>query len=129
MKRIIFFDGVCTLCNHFVDILIRQDKSHQFYFASLQSKTAEQLLKKQDLSLDTIVFLDQTQTFKKSSAVLRILFHLGGLWMVLSILGSVLPTSLRDVIYDWVARHRYNFFGKKETCRLPTAEEKSFFLD
>jgi len=129
MKRIIFFDGVCTLCNHFVDILIQQDKNHQFYFASLQSKTAEQLLTKQDLGLDTIVFLDQTQTFKKSSAVLRILFHLGGLWMVLSILASVLPTTLRDLIYDLIARHRYRFFGKKESCRLPTAEEKPFFLD
>lgn len=129
MKRIIFFDGVCPLCNGFVDFVLKRDIQHHFFFCSLQAKTAQQLLNAQDLSLDSVVYSEDGKIFKKSKAVLRILFYMGSYWSLLSILLSIFPRFIADFFYDFVANNRYRWFGKYDTCTLPTPEQKQYFLD
>lgn len=129
MERIIFFDGVCALCNKFVDEIIKKDHKRIFIFASLQSNYAKNNLPQQVLSLDTVVLSDQNKLYFKSTAVLRVFFHLGGLWTILALLGSIFPYKLRDIIYDYVAKNRYGWFGKYNTCRIPKPDEKKYFLD
>ncbi len=127
--RIIYFDGVCNLCNGFVDFVIRQDLSNKFYFASLQGTTAQKELLAQDLGLDTVILSTNGVVSKKSQAVLLIFKELGLFFKIISLLGNCLPTVACDFIYDLIAKNRYRFFGQKETCRLPTAAERSRFLD
>lgn len=127
--RVIYFDGVCNLCNGFVDFIIRHDETKKFLFSPLQGKTASQNLPPQDLGLGTVVYSADDRVFKKSQAVLKIFSDLGGFFYYLSALGSIVPTFLADQIYDYVARNRYAFFGQNMTCRLPTESEKLRFLD
>jgi predicted DCC family thiol-disulfide oxidoreductase YuxK len=127
--RIIYFDGICNLCNGFVDFIIRQDSEKKFYFASLQGLTAQKELQPQDLGLGSVILSVNGKIFKKSQAVLMILNDLGPTLKIISILGSYLPIGVCDFIYDFVAKNRYRFFGKKETCRLPTPDERAHFLD
>ena len=127
--RIIYFDGICNLCNGFVDFVINQDRLNKFYFASLQSQTALKDLKIQDLSLDTVILSIDGVVFKKSQAVLLIFKELGPFFRIISMIGNCLPTAASDLIYDFIAKNRYRFFGQKQTCRLPTVAERSKFLD
>ena len=128
-QNIVFFDGVCNLCNHFLDWLIRRDGKGQLKFASLQGKTAAQFLGplNEDSRQWSIVFLEEGKTYHKSTAVLRILIKLGGIWRMAKIF-LWLPVVVRDKIYDFIAKRRYRWFGQKSTCRLPTLEERSRFL-
>lgn len=127
--RIIYFDGVCNLCNGFVDFVIQRDKKHLFHFAPLQGKSAQQLLSHQDLGLDSVVYYDNGQVYKKSIAVLKIASEIGAGYLFFSKLASVLPIFILNFFYDFIAKNRYLFFGKKQTCRLPTHEERKLFLD
>jgi predicted DCC family thiol-disulfide oxidoreductase YuxK len=128
-QPIVFFDGVCNLCNGFVDWLFRHDTRGQIYVAPLQGKTAQSLLPAPlQQKLGTVVFYYQGQTFERSDAVLKILGLLPPPWRWLTA-GKYIPLRLRDTLYDWVARHRYQWFGRRETCRLPTPTERSRFLD
>ena len=129
MQRIIFFDGMCLLCNSFINYVFNNDKNRYFKYASLQSKTAAQLLPISDLGLDTVVYIEDNKTYKQSTAVLRIMFHLGGFWSILSVVLAAIPTTIRDFFYNIVAKNRYHIFGKTDICRLPTAEEKAYFLE
>lgn len=128
---VILFDGVCTLCNRTVDFIIRHDRTHRFRYGSLQSNSGRMLLEKFDLpkdSLDSIVVIDKGRAYRKSEAALRIARDLDAPWRFVTVL-RVLPRCLRDRLYDWIARHRYAWFGKKETCRIPTEAEKQLFLE
>lgn len=126
---IIFFDGVCGLCNRFVDFLLRRDTQAVFLFAPLQGETAHRLLSKNDTeTLGSIVFWEQGRTFRRSAAVVRVLWKLGGVWACLGWGLWIVPKPLRDLGYNLVAANRYRLFGKKETCRLPTPQERSRFL-
>lgn len=87
------------------------------------------MLPSADLNLDTVVYMEDNKTYKQSTAVLRIMFHLGGVWSILSVLLAVIPTPIRDFFYRIIARSRYSIFGKSDTCRLPTPEEKAYFLE
>lgn len=128
-KPIIFFDGLCHLCNGFVDYVIQRDPEARFLFASLQGKTAESLLTPDErLHLESIILLQNERKYQASTAVLKVLKELGGIHGGLAFLASLLPRSFRDIIYFWVARHRYGWFGKRELCRLPTNEEKGRLL-
>lgn len=129
MKRIIFFDGVCTLCNGFIDFVIKRDHKNQFYFSSLQSNFARMQWPLQNQGLDSIILMEDQKVFTGSTAVLRILFALGGWWNIFAVLASIFPVWFRDVIYKFIAKNRYQFFGKKDTCRLPTPAEKKLFLE
>lgn len=127
-KRVVFFDGVCHLCNGFVESIISRDKSHFLFFAPLQGSTAEQLLSTNDRSkLDTIVYFENGKTYYRSAAILKILISLGGLYKLFSI-AWIIPTPLRDIFYNLIAKNRYSWFGKRDFCRLPTQEERRYLL-
>ncbi len=126
---VILFDGVCNLCDGFVQRIIVADQKDFFRFASLQSETGQNLLSAYpDLqNLKSIVYLENGKVFTKSSAALKISSHLGGKWKILKI-GYLLPKFLRNGVYDLIAKYRYNWFGKKEQCMVPTPELKAKFL-
>lgn len=127
--RVVYFDGVCNLCNSFVDFLIRRDPEHLLKFAPLQGETAAQRLPAElRESLGTVVFEDADGRFYvRSAAALRAIASLGGALSAARAL-LVVPPSVRDAIYRVVASNRYKWFGQRDTCRLPTAEERAQFL-
>lgn len=129
MRRIIFFDGICPLCNGFVDFVIKRDQRHLFLFSSIQSNYAKNNLEATHLGLDSIILKENDQVFTRSTAVLRIFFQLGGYWNVLAVFASISPRWIRDYFYVAVAKNRYRIWGQREFCRLPTAEEKALFLE
>lgn len=126
---IVFFDGVCGLCNTTVDWIVKRDRRGIFRFAPLQGETAAERLSKADTEqLSSLVLIMDGQTYRKSSAVARILWQLGAWHQVAGTLLWVIPRPMRDWGYTVVARNRYRWFGKKESCRLPTPEERGRFL-
>jgi len=128
-KNIILFDGVCNLCNTFINLVIDWDQKNAFYFVALQSETGQILLEKYHISknLDTVILLKKGKVFMKSSAALEIITILGGFFRIFSFL-KFFPLSFRDKLYDWVARNRYAYLGKKDSCRVPTPELMAKFL-
>ena len=128
-QPIIFFDGYCVLCNGFVDFIYRRDKKRDFAFASLQGETAKRLLPGHCLDeFRSVVYLANGNCELRSTAVLSILGRLGGAYKVALVL-KIVPRPLRDFVYDWIASHRYRWFGKREQCRLPQPEDKGRMLD
>lgn len=127
---LILFDGVCNLCNNTVDFLLKRDRTKQFRFASLQSETGKELKNKFHIpqETDSIVFVHMDQFYIESEAALEIARLLPYPWKVASIF-KIVPRTLRDKIYRWIARNRYRWFGKRDTCRMPTPEEIESFLD
>jgi predicted DCC family thiol-disulfide oxidoreductase YuxK len=126
---IVYFDGYCNLCNGFVDFLIRRDHQRRLKFASLQGSTAKQRLPA-SLSEDlfSVVCEIDGKISVQSSAAIYALSSLGGGYRLLRGLLWV-PRFIRDSIYAVVAAHRYSWFGRRDTCRLPTPEERQQFLD
>ncbi|PJJ59638.1 thiol-disulfide oxidoreductase DCC family protein [Hymenobacter chitinivorans] len=128
---VILFDGVCNLCNGFVQFVIRHDAANQFTFATLQSETGQRLLGHHGLApaaLSTIVLVDdELQAWTKSDAVMRIGWELGFPWKLLS-LGVVLPRALRDACYTLVANNRYRLLGQATECWLMTPELARKFM-
>jgi predicted DCC family thiol-disulfide oxidoreductase YuxK len=131
LKKIIYFDGVCNLCNWAVRLIIKYDKRKVFSFASLQSNYARDHLvygNGQDIKFDSVVYQEDHIVLIRSEAVLRICKHLGGVWSLLYIF-RVVPIKWRDWLYDIVAGNRYQWFGKRDQCMIPTPELQSRFLD
>ncbi len=126
---IVFFDGVCGLCNGFVDFILAWDPGGRFRFAALQGETFRgvDLGEARAGQPTSIVLWDNHRAYIKSDAVLRIFEGLGGGWALLTLLRLV-PASGRDFVYDLVASNRYRWFGKRDTCRLPSPEERDRFL-
>ncbi len=128
---VVLFDGVCNFCNASVNFIIKRDPKHLFRFAALQSDAGIKLLTQLGLSttsIDTIVLVIGDQYYTRSSAALRIARRLSGLWPLL--FGFIIvPAFIRDALYNLIARHRYNWFGKQDTCMVPTPEVRSRFLD
>ena len=126
---VIFFDGVCNLCNSSVQFVIKRDKRKTFRFASLQSNASKEALP-QELTegLQSLVLLDEGKTYSKSTAALLISRRLSGVWPALSIF-LIIPKFVRDGLYDFVAKNRYKWFGKSDSCMIPTPEMKSRFID
>lgn len=129
-RTIVIFDGVCSLCNASVDLLIRADKTSSILFASLQSSVAKKLLADHGVhdEPDSIMVFHKGQILTESQAVLALLPFLTFPWPLLGVIRLV-PRFLRDPVYRLIARNRYRWFGKKSTCRIPTPEERSRFLD
>lgn len=127
---VVLFDGVCNLCNNAVDFIITRDSKDKFKVGALQDKVTQKLLEDYKINkdyIDSLVFIHKDSVFYKSRAALEIARNLGGLWpMMYSFI--IVPPVIRDPIYDWIARNRYKWFGKKETCRLPTDKERNKFL-
>jgi len=130
-EKIILFDGVCNLCNGFVQFVIRKDKANIFKFASLQSAYAQQLNQHQTIpvsNLSTVILYDNGKLYYQSTAVLRIARLLGLPWSIATLF-VLIPTPLRDKVYDWVARNRYRWFGQRDACMIPTPELKAKFFE
>jgi predicted DCC family thiol-disulfide oxidoreductase YuxK len=126
---IVFFDGVCGMCNRTVDFLLARDPRAVLRFAPLQGETAQQRLgTPDDEMLKTIVLQDRGREYRRSAAVVRILFHIGGAWKLVGAGLWLIPRPLRDLGYRLIATCRYRLFGRKETCRMPTPAERERFL-
>lgn len=128
-RRIIFFDGHCNLCNTFIDFIIRYNQKASFKVASLQGITAqEELPRAMYQNLSTVVLLDRNERiYTHTDAVIRIVSQLRPFFKIFLIF-LILPSFLRDPLYRVIAKYRYKLFGKRETCRLPTKEEREYFL-
>lgn len=128
---VILFDGVCNLCSGSVQFIIKRDPSGRFSFASLQSEFGKETLKDLNLSttnLHSIILLTGKGVLQRSDAALEIARHLTGLWPVFYLL-KIVPSFLRDPVYNWISRNRYRWFGKKEICWIPSPDLKSRFID
>lgn len=128
---IVFFDGVCNLCNSSVDFLMKHNTTGNLKFSSLQSGFAKQFLAKFNITtsqLSTIYYFENGALLEKSDAVLTISKHLSAPYRWLSFF-SFLPTGFRNLLYNFIARNRYRFFGERNTCRIATAQEKARFLE
>ncbi len=133
-RPVILFDGVCNLCNSAVQWVIERDREGRFDFASLQSDAARRELVKVmtteeiDELPDSMVLIDSGGVHVRSAAALRILRELDS-WFLLLRLGVVLPRPIRDAIYNLIARNRYRWFGRRDTCMTPTPDIAARFLD
>ena len=131
-RKIILFDGLCNLCNSSVQFLIKRDSKDIFRFVSLQSELGKELLSKLPIAIqntDSIILFESEVIFYfKSQAIFQIIKSLGGLFNCLLIF-KLLPHSIYDVFYDYIAKNRYHWFGKKEQCLVPTSEIQSKFLN
>ena len=129
VKPIIFFDGVCAMCDAFVSHVLRLDLDRNFLFAPLEGSTAHTLLP--PLSENryhwSMIYLDERGIHDQSDAALEVYSRLGGIWWLLG-LARYVPRLIRNPVYRFVARHRYRWFGVREQCRIPSAEERQRFL-
>ena len=129
---VVFFDGVCNLCNGTVQFILDRDKREAFRFAPLQSETAEKMLSGRVLAedrdaLDSVILVEGEKVYERSDAALRIARRLSGPWPVLYAF-IIVPRFLRDFVYRFIARNRYRWFGRTEQCRVPTPELRARFL-
>jgi len=128
-KKIILFDGMCTFCNRSVQFIIHHDPHEHFLFASLQSDIGQHLLREHSIpeSEDSLILMEQNSYYTQSTAVLTIARHLNGLFPLLYIL-IIIPRSIRNLVYRYIANNRYKWFGKRTSCKIPTTKEKKRFL-
>ena len=131
-KKVILFDGVCNLCNRSVRFVEKRDHKDRFRFASLQSDVGRSLTEERGIDtekMDSIILIDPgVAYYVKSDAALEIARHLRG-WSWLPLLFSWVPGSIRNPLYDFIARNRYRWFGKKDECMIPSPETAKKFLD
>lgn len=129
MERIILFDGECNFCDQSVQFIIKRDLKRRFKFALLQSDIGRELLNKYDApeDIDSFVLIDDNKCYFKSSAALRVCKNLKGAWKIPCVL-LVVPKPIRDFFYGIIAKNRYKWFGKNESCMLPSSEERKRFL-
>jgi predicted DCC family thiol-disulfide oxidoreductase YuxK len=129
-RPVVLFDGVCNLCNRVVQFIIKRDKKKKFLFASLQGNTGEQVLKKFNMpanDLNSFILLEDDKIYTRSTAALRMLKRLGGGWKLFY--GFIIvPRFIRNAVYNWIAKNRYKWYGKREECMIPTPELKERFL-
>lgn len=127
---LILFDGVCTLCNASVNFVIDHDPAGRFRFAPLQSETGQAILRKTGrpaAEFDSVVLVENGRVYEKSDAALRIARHLRGWRWVWGF--RFVPKFIRNVVYDLIARRRYRWFGRRDTCRVPTPGERERFVE
>lgn len=128
---VLLFDGVCNLCSSSVQFVLKRNDKENVKFASLQSDFAANALKQSELPVDylnSLVLLEQGKTYVQSDAALQLTKHLNGLWKLGSIF-LIVPKFIRNPVYDWVAKNRYRWYGKKDACWIPEPKWESRFLD
>lgn len=125
-QQIVIFDGICGFCNKSLDTLMQLDESKVFKYTSLQGEYVKTL--KLNKGIESIILYQDGKLYYKSTAILKIVRSLGGLW-VFSIIFYLIPRSIRDFIYDVIAKYRYHIFGKMDSCRMPQKGEQELFLD
>ena len=126
-NKIVFFDGVCALCNKSVKILLKMDKKEALKFAPLQGETAKHLLNDQTSEMISLVYLEHDQIYIKSDAVIRLGLAIGGIGKCM-VLFLFIPRFLRNWLYDFIATHRYKIFGKYDQCRMAEENQMDRFL-
>ena len=126
-SHIVFFDGVCNLCNFSVDFLIRHDKHHKLYFSPLQGTTAAVLMSIGPTTPDSFIYLRNGKTLMESTAAIRVMADLG-VWWKWVLIFLLIPPFLRNPLYRWTAKNRYRWFGQKSSCRIPSEQEREKFL-
>ena len=129
-NRIILFDGVCNLCNASIQFIIKRDKKNLFKFASLQSDVGKSLLAQHHIDgtkMDSVVYIENGKAFTESTAAIRVAGYLGFPWNLLQVF-LIVPSMIRNVVYQWIARNRYKWFGKQDSCMLPDASLEARFL-
>jgi predicted DCC family thiol-disulfide oxidoreductase YuxK len=126
---IVYFDGLCNLCDGFVRFLLARDRHRHYRFAPLQGETARVRLEGRFTAGDLpTVVLEEPRRFRvRSDAALAILSGLGGIWRLAAVL-RIVPRRLRDAVYDYIARKRFEWYGRRDACRVPTPEEQVRFL-
>lgn len=128
---IVLFDGICNLCNSTVQFIIKRDKNNVFKFSSLQSEFGQNFLKERNLSStdfnSIILYEPGVAYYTKSTAILKIVQKLGFPYKILSVF-LLIPSPIRDSIYSLLSKNRYHLFGKKDSCMVPTAENKKKFI-
>jgi len=130
-RKIIFFDGVCNLCNNSIDFLIRNNPKKNLFFSSLQSSFAESFLARRNIDieqLNTIYYYEEGELYDRLEAAWSYLKHIRAPYRYLRIFRFV-PLSISNAMYNWVARNRYRILGKRDSCRIPTAEERERFIE
>jgi predicted DCC family thiol-disulfide oxidoreductase YuxK len=127
-QSIILFDGICNLCNGTVDLLIKKDIKKQFIFAALQSKTGKLLIQKFKIppNSDSVILIKFDRIYFESDAAIEIAGMLPFPWKM-GVIFKIVPKKIRNGIYLWIAQNRYRWFGKRNTCRIPTSEDMEFF--
>ncbi len=129
-ERVIVFDGVCNLCNRFVNFVMDRDSKGLFKFGTLQSEPAQIILKELNLARDdfeTFLLLEDGKVYTKSTAAIKILRTLGYLWPLMSVF-MIVPQVIRDQLYSFVARNRYRWMGRADVCRVPTPKDLERFV-
>jgi len=130
-QPIILFDGVCNFCNSAVNFTLKRNKKANIRFAPLQSEAGQKLLQQYNLpvkDMESFVFIENSKAYQRSTAALKVCRHLRGLWP-LSYGLIIVPRFIRDGIYNWIAKNRYKWFGRQESCMIPTPEVRARFLD
>lgn len=130
-QPVILFDGICNLCNKAVNFVIKRDKKSVLKFATLQSDLAAKILSDKNFlftDLNSFVFIEEGVVYVRSTAALRVCRYLNGLRPLMYGF-IIIPISIRDLIYNWISRNRYCWFGKKETCMIPTQDVKARLLN
>lgn len=128
-QPIVFFDGVCNLCNSAIQWIICHDPKARIQFAPFQSEAGQNLIEKTILKQEirSVILRDERHVYYKSTAVLRMCRYLKGFWK-LCVVFLIIPRPIRDFIYDYIAKNRYKWFGKRSQCMVPTKENKERFL-
>ena len=126
-SHLILFDGFCHLCSKTVQFILKHDKKGIFYFAPLQSETTKEICA-DSTDVDSVVYVEYGQIFIRSEAILKICIKLGFPWNILAV-GKILPIRWRDKIYDMIAKKRYKWFGKRDSCMMPEEKYKKRFLN
>ena len=127
---IILFDGVCNLCNGFVQFVIKRDPRAKFKFGTLQSNKAIELLLPHHINpeeLNSVIFIENNKVYTQSDAAIKIAQHLGSAWPLAASL-LIIPKFIRNAVYRFIAKNRYRWFGKKMQCMVPSPALKSRFL-
>jgi predicted DCC family thiol-disulfide oxidoreductase YuxK len=131
-KKIILFDGVCNLCNTSVLFVIKHDKKDLFRFVPLQSELGQKIIKHIGIDIkntDSIILYEPTKAYYyKAEAALKVVNEFGGIYSLLKVF-HIFPKLISNALYDYVARNRYRWYGKKESCMIPTPELKAKFLE
>lgn len=130
-QRVILFDGVCNLCNSAVKFVLKRDENSVFKFASLQSNIAKELLKNlnvSDVGSGTFVLIEDGDVYSRSDAALKVCKHLSGMWPLMRLF-SIVPRFIRDWVYNLISKNRYRWFGKLDSCMIPSPGMENKFLN
>jgi len=128
---LVLFDGVCNFCNFWIQFALKHDKKGKLKFGSLQGTTAQQILPQYNIDpavLTSVIFIEDGIAYRESTAALKVCKYLDGGWKLLYVL-IIIPAFLRDGLYKWIGQNRYKWFGKQESCMLPTPEQRARFVE